>query len=135
MKFSNYIKYLVDTEKYRLGALAKNSGIHASDLSKILNQKRSCGLKMAIKIIEGLGEEHQSQALALWLADQVPPQFQHLIHIVRSESSVVREAIPDIRTIEGSIMILEKQSETNESLRTVLLNLAMAFTQNSKKTS
>lgn len=86
-----------------------------------------------MQIITGLGEEHQAQAIVLWLTDQVPSQFQHLVHIVRAESSVVREEVPDIRTIEGSMVVLEKQAESNENLRTVLMNLAMAFSQNAKK--
>jgi hypothetical protein len=128
MKFPNYIKYLVDAEKYRLVALAMKSGVHASDLSKILNLNRPCGLKMAVRIITGLNEDHQAQALVSWLSDQIPGQLQHLVHIVRSESSVVREDAPDIRTVEGSLAILEKQAESNEALRTVLMNLAKAFT-------
>jgi hypothetical protein len=127
MKFPNYLKYFVDTEKYRLVSLAKRSNVHASDLSKVLNKKKTCGLKMAIQVIEGLEPEHQAQALMLWIADQIPPQFQHLLYIVRADDRNDKPKDVDIRTIEGSIQVLEKKAETNDALRTVLLNLAQAF--------
>ena len=127
MKFPKYIKYLVDSEQYRLVALAKKSGVHASDLSKILNQKRVCGLKMAMQIIGGLQEEHQGQALVSWLVDQIPPQFHHMVHIVRSETGKLQDSSPDIGTLEGTLLILGIQAESNDALRVCLFNMARAF--------
>ncbi len=129
MKFQQFIKYLIESESYRLTDLAKKTKIHSSDLSKIVNGKRACGPKTLGLLLEGMDEKHQGQGLVMWLRDQIPAQFLHRVHVVQSDApSIKREETPDIRTIEGAVSLLSAQAESNEALRAVLLSMAKAFT-------
>lgn len=128
MKLPKFLQYLIEAEKYRLVDLSTKSGINSSDLSKIINGKRACRGKSFEQLLTGLDGGHRAQALVLWLQDQIPAQFQSLVHIVRSETScVLRKELPDIKTIEGSLAILASQAETNEAVRLVLRNMASMF--------
>lgn len=128
MKLPKFLKYLIEAEKYRLIDLSRKSGIHSSDLSKIINAKRACGSKTLTMLLGGLEQEHRAQALILWLQDQIPAQYQDLVHVVRANGSpAVREEAPDIRTIEGSLSVLGGQAEKNEAVRRVLMDMALAF--------
>ena len=127
MKFHNYLKYLIDSEKYRLVDLSASSGINSPDLSKLVRGKRACGAKTMGQILGGLDEKHRTQALISWLSDQVPADYTHLVHIVRAGQQEHPAETPDINTIEGSLAVLETQAESNEAVRTVLMNLAAAF--------
>lgn len=130
MKFTRYLEYLITSRKYRLTDLAKRAGIGTSDLSKIVSGKRACGARALEQVLTGLDQENRAQGLVCWLMDQVPSQFSDLVHIVRSESDsfVVNDA-PDIQTIEGSLAVLVAEAEKNDALRSVLMNMALAFSQ------
>lgn len=127
MKFERFLKNLVDSQKYRLVDLSESSGVHSSDLSKIINSKRPCGQRLMTQIVLGLRDEHQAQALIAWLTDQIPPELQSLVLIVRAGSSVVREEPADASTLEGALKLLGQHAETNEAVQVVLLNMAKAF--------
>lgn len=127
MKFERFLKTLVDSQKYRLVDLSESSGVHSSDLSKIINSKRPCGQRMMTQIVLGLREEHQAQGLIAWLTDQIPPELHSLVLIVRAGSSVVREEPADASTLEGALKVLGQQAETNDAVQVVLLNMAKAF--------
>lgn len=79
-------------------------------------------------IVTGMDEKHQSQVLVAWLVDQIPPEFQHLVHVVKAESSsLVREQAPDVNTVEGALAHLAAQAEVSTSVRKLVLTLAGAF--------
>lgn len=127
MKFQKYLKYLIDAGEYRLVDLADSTKMHSSDLSKIINAKRKCGQRAMVQILPGLNEVHQAASLSAWLVDQIPPEYRHLVHVVQSASSVVKEEAPDINTLEGALQVLRKQAESNDSLMKLLTNIAEAF--------
>lgn len=127
MKFQKYLKHLINTEKYRLVDLSAKTGINSPDLSKLVRGVRTCGAKTMGQILSGLEEEHRQQALMAWLVDQVPAEYQHLVHIVRSGAVEQRPEPPDIDTVAGSLEVLGVQAEKNEAVRVVLKNLAAAF--------
>lgn len=127
MKFSKFLKYLLDNKRYRLKDLAEKSAIHDSDLSKIINGKRAAGSRAVGPILSALNEEHRPTALANWLTDQIPPQHPNLVHIVRAESPMTREEVPDLCTLEGALTILRVHAESNEALRVALMSMARAF--------
>jgi hypothetical protein len=127
MQFQKLLKHLIDTDQYRLVTLASSAKVHASDLSKVINGKRSCGSKMMRQIIAGLIAEDQAQALICWLKDQVPAEFAHLVHIVRAEPVKPSDKPLDVSTIEGSLAILSKQAESNEKVQHLLKSMAEMF--------
>jgi hypothetical protein len=127
MRFQKMLKHLVDTNNYRLTDLSKRTGIHSSDLSKMVNGKRMCGNRMIASVLDGLKEEHAVLVLIAWLQDQVPPQHQHLVHIVRADPAMLREGNLDVNTFEGAMQLLEREADRNESVRTLLMNLAKTF--------
>lgn len=127
MRFPKYLKHLIDTEQYRLVEFANKAGVHASDLSKIISQKRVCGPRMMEQIIMGMNEEDQPQALVCWLRDQIPADLAGLVHVVRSEKSIVQDKPIDIKTVEGSLAVLSKESESNEKVQRLLTSMAAMF--------
>jgi len=123
MRLSSYLKYLVDTKVYRLVDLAKDAGVYLSDLSRILNGRRPCGIRTLCKLLDVLPVEHRMQFLVLWLEDQVPAKHRDLLHIVPSGNSVTSDTL-DIGTLEGAIECLKQVAGTNEAVRDLLLFLA-----------
>jgi hypothetical protein len=126
MKLTKYLRYLIDTDHYRLTELSKASGLNMSDLSKIVNGKRHPGGKAVEQLLTGLEPEHRVLALVAWLHDQIPAPHQDLVHIVRSSPPVASEPL-DIRSLEGALKALGEQAEANDALRVVITNMAIAF--------
>jgi hypothetical protein len=126
MKLTKYLRYLIETERYKLTDLSKSSGLNMSDLSKIVNGKRHPGGKAVEQLLAGLEPEHRVQALVAWLHDQIPATHHELVHIVRSSPPVTSEPL-DIRSLEGALRALGEQAESNDALRVVLTNMAIAF--------
>lgn len=126
-KFPSLLKYLLDGGHYRLTELAKATNLHASDLSKIVNGKRTCSARLMEMILSGIEEHHQSQLLLAWLSDQVSPEYQHLVHIVRSDKLSARRDVADLATVEGSLAALSAQADVNPAVRTLILTMAQAF--------
>jgi hypothetical protein len=127
MKFPQLLTYLIDSDKYRLVDLASSSGLHNTDLSKLVRGKRPCGVKSFGTILNGLRPEHQVQAISAWISDQLAPEHLALIHIVPAVEQV-KEDVPDVRTLEGALSVLGEQAAGNPALRMVLTNMAVAFT-------
>lgn len=127
MKFARFLKYLVDNKRYRLTDLSEKSGIHNSDLSKIINGKRVCGVRTAAPIIGSLDQEHQATALVNWLLDQIPAQFTNMVHVVKADPSSKRDEQDDLSTLEGSVIVLARNAENNDALRAALMSMARAF--------
>ena len=126
-KFPSFLKHLIDSGQYRLIDLAIITNLYASDLSKIVNGKRECSPKMMEIILGGMQERHQSQALVAWLVDQIPLNLQHLVYVVKADSSGKAEEPPDVNTLEGALALLATQAEANSSLRKLVLTMAEAF--------
>jgi len=78
-------------------------------------------------IVGGLLEHHQSQALVAWLVDQIPPNFQHLVNVVKTDSSAKAGEPPDVNTLEGALALLATQAEANTAVRKLVLTMAQAF--------
>lgn len=127
MRFPELLSYLVDSEKYRLVDLAASTGLHNTDLSKIVRGKRPCGAKSLGSVLSGLKPEHQTQAIIAWVSDQLAPEHQSLVHIVPA-IEMVKQEVPDVRTIEGALTVLGEQAAINPAVRVVLTNMAVAFT-------
>ena len=82
---------------------------------------------MLESILKGLDEKHHAQVLVAWLLDQIPAGFEGLVHIVKDSSSFVREEIPDVRTMEGSLKVLAAQADANPAVRKLVMTMAAAF--------
>lgn len=82
---------------------------------------------MMQQIIMGLNEEDRAQALVCWLRDQIPPDMAGLVHVIRSEKSIVRDKPIDIKTVEGAIAVLSKEGESNEKIQRLLTSMAEMF--------
>jgi hypothetical protein len=126
-RFASLLRHSIEGGHYRLTDLAKKTNLHASDLSKIVNGRRGCSPKIMAVIVGGLLEHHQSQALVAWLVDQIPPNFQHLVNVVKTDSSAKAGEPPDVNTLEGALALLATQAEANTAVRKLVLTMAQAF--------
>lgn len=124
--FPRYLQYLMSGPDYRLVDLSNKIGMNRSDLSNLVNGNRSCGTKTFPLITEGLLEKDRAQAVVSWLRDQLPKSHGHLVEI-REANAMVRDEMPNVKTLEGAMAILYKKAESNEALRIALLNMAKAF--------
>ena len=127
MKFADYLSYLLDSENYRLVDLSVSTGLHNTDLSKLVRGKRTCGPKSLGCVLSGLRPEHQAKAIIAWVGDQLAPEHMALVHIVPA-TEPVKEDVPDVRTLEGALTVLGQQADSNPAIRAVLTTLAVAFT-------
>lgn len=129
-KFPQFLKYLLESQRYRLGDLAHSAQVHASDLSKIIGQKRPCGAKMATQVIRGLNEADRTQALVNWLSDQVPSDMAQLVEIRRAGSSedlCTLKDEPIDNEITKALKFIESEAQTNEPVRKMLLAMKGMF--------
>lgn len=126
MNLAHYLKDLVANE-YRANSLAKAAGMHAPDLSRIINGKRECGKASIEKIMRGLRPEHRGDALKAWIEDQLPADFARLVFVVvRNDDSLIREEKTSPNTLDGAIGILANAARSNENIYTVIKALAAA---------
>jgi len=113
---------------YRLTDLAKDSDLHAPDLSRIANGKRVCGKTTVTKLLKGSRVEHRSMILQAWLEDMVPDGYIDLVHIVRNSSEINNTTGPEPGSLEGCLHHLGKAACSNEALQKVLIYMAEMHT-------
>ena len=120
-----FLKYLLDTERYKLGDIALASKVHVSDLSKIVGGKRNCGNKLIGHILEGLDPKDRADALVYWLKDQIPAGYASEMVVQKAEGS--SQAEPLAPMFDNALSFLAKEAQTNEAVRNLLVATAQLF--------
>lgn len=124
MKLPILLRRFFEGGEYRLIDLAKDSGIHSPDLSRIANGKRACGKTTITKLLTGVRVEHRAMILQAWLEDMVPKGFAECVHIVRNSSDLSHSVVADVGTFEGCLNLLGRAASGNEALQKVLIYMA-----------
>ena len=124
MRLSTYLKYLVANRIYRLVDLSRDADVFMSDLSRIVNGHRSCGISVLTKLLGALPREHQVQFLMLWLQDQIPVEYDDLVYVVPAVGSESSKMDMDTGTLEGAIECLRVVASKNETVRDLLMFMA-----------
>jgi hypothetical protein len=124
-QFPQFLKYLLDTERYKLGDIAQSSKVHVSDLSKIVGGKRNCGAKLIGHILEGLDPKDRADALVYWLKDQIPAGYASGVVVQKAEDA--SQAKPVASMFDDTLCFLAEEAQTNEAVRNLLVATAQLF--------
>lgn len=127
MKFTQYLKSLINSGAYKVSELAEKSGVYLSDLSKIVNGKRPCGKIALVKLLGVMEPDHSAQLLKRWLEDQIPEELPGMVYVVLGPGAQVSEEPALLGTLEGDLEILRRVAEAHPPVRKVLTAMAASY--------
>lgn len=126
MNFRLFLQQIIERKGATMSEIADASGVALSEISKIVAGKRNPGFKVASQIFRGLNEKDQGKAVVAWLKDQVPADMMRKVEICEART-VFREEPDDPKTLEGALAILGRRASANESVRTILTQMALTL--------